>query len=304
MHKGSLKYLTREGFRSLWVNRMMSLASVAVLMSCLVIIGSAVMAFININAALDLVGDQNVVMVFTDEKLETGETDKIGEQLKAIENVKSVTYISKEESWQKQIESLGDDAVVLQGIVENPLPNSFEVVVDDLSLFDQTVSQIKSIDNIVSVRENSQLASQLASVRRTVTWISFAIIALLFIVSLFIISNTVKVTMFARRLEINIMKSVGATNWFIRWPFMIEGMLIGIVSGLLSLGIVAAIYEIIKKSLQNIMSVLNASLVPFGKYVWVMLAAFLFVGIATGVGGSFISMSKYLKEEGAEISEV
>ncbi|MCR4925362.1 MAG: permease-like cell division protein FtsX [Clostridiales bacterium] len=304
MHKGSLKYLTREGFRSVWVNRMMSVASVGVLISCLVIIGTAIMLFININSFLNLVGDQNVIMVFTDEKLDTNETNKIGTSIKEIENIKSVNYISREESWRKQIESLGDDAVVLQGIVENPLPNSYEVVVDDLTLFDQTVDSIKQIDGIVSVRENSQLAKQLASVRRVITWISFSIIGILFVVSLFIISNTIKVTMFARRLEINIMKSVGATNWFIRWPFMIEGVIIGFLSAIVSLGVVAGLYAILVKSFQNIVIMINAALVPFSKHILWMLLLFLFIGIATGVGGSFISMSKYLKEEGAEISEV
>lgn len=284
---------------------MMSMASVAVLVSCLVIIGSAIMAFANINSYLKLIGEQNVIMVFTDETVDTGVTNAIGDKLKAVYNVKSVNFIPREESWKNQIESLGDGAAALQGIVDNPLPNSFEVVVDDLALFEQTVEQIKNADeNIISVRENSQLAKQLSGIRSAVSWISGAIIVLLFMVSLFIISNTIRLTMFARRLEINIMKLVGATDWFIRWPFMIEGMLIGFVSGLTSLCLVWCIYSLVENAVAGIASMLNASLLPFGNYVWQMLFAFLLISMGIGVGGSFISMSKYLKEEGAEVIEV
>lgn len=284
---------------------MMSMASVAVLVSCLVIIGSAIMAFANINSYLKLIGEQNVIMVFTDETIDTGVTNAIGDKLKAVYNVKSVNFIPREESWKNQIESLGDGAAALQGIVDNPLPNSFEVVVDDLALFEQTVEQIKNADeNIISVRENSQLAKQLSGIRSAVSWISSAIIVLLFMVSLFIISNTIRLTMFARRLEINIMKLVGATDWFIRWPFMIEGMLIGFVSGLTSLCLVWCIYSLVENAVAGIASMLNASLLPFGNYVWQMLFAFLLISMGIGVGGSFISMSKYLKEEGAEVIEV
>lgn len=283
----------------------MSMASVAVLVSCLVIIGSAIMAFANINSYLKLIGEQNVIMVFTDETIDTGVTNAIGDKLKAVYNVKSVNFIPREESWKNQIESLGDGAAALQGIVDNPLPNSFEVVVDDLALFEQTVEQIKNADeNIISVRENSQLAKQLSGIRSAVSWISSAIIVLLFMVSLFIISNTIRLTMFARRLEINIMKLVGATDWFIRWPFMIEGMLIGFVSGLTSLCLVWCIYSLVENAVAGIASMLNASLLPFGNYVWQMLFAFLLISMGIGVGGSFISMSKYLKEEGAEVIEV
>ncbi len=301
MKGSSLKYLTKEGFRSIWVNKLMSLASVAVLMACLVIIGLGAMIFFNINALLDNVENQNVIMVFAENDATDEEVSIIGNKIKVLDNVEDCIFVPKDDALLEQREAMGADAALLDGLEENPLPDAYKVVVKDLSQFDYTVTQLKSIDGIQRVRENSDVATKLVSIRRAVTIISVGIVALLFVVSLFIISNTIRITMFSRKLEISIMKAVGATNWFIRWPFMIEGVNLGIISCLVSFLVLLGIYS----GIQYICSGLIAQfkLVNFWNYAWYILGIFAAIGVFTGSVGSLISMSKYLKEQGGVISD-
>lgn len=298
----SLKYLTREGFRNIWVNRLMTLASVTVLLACMVIIGVGAMAFFNINVLLDKVEAQNVVMVYVSKEADQATVAAVGETLETLSNIETCEFVPKEDAFQQQIEAMGGDSAIFEGLSDNPLPDAYKVTLADLSIFDETVSQIKLIANVDSVRENSDLAGKLLSVRRAVTIVSVGLVAMLFLVALFIISNTIRITMFSRKLEINIMKAVGATNGFIRWPFFIEGVLIGVIASIVSLGVLWGLYELAVLSFADILSGLNFSLVPFLSYALQIFGVFLLIGIFTGGIGSMISMNKYLKEQGSVVS--
>ena len=301
MKGASLKYLTKEGFRNVWVNRLMSLASITVLMACLVIIGLGTMIYFNINALLDNIESQNVVMVYVQDGISDEDTSRMGNEIKVMENVEDCIFVPKEDAFQAQLESMGDDAVLLEGLEENPLPDAYKVVVADLTQFDTTVNQLKALSNVESVRENSDLADKLVSVRKAVTIVIAGMVALLFIVSLFIISNTIRITMFSRKLEISIMKAVGATNWFIRWPFMIEGMVIGVASSIISFALLAGLYQGMIYVFKNILAIFTP--VAFGAYAGWIFLIFMGIGIFTGSFGSLISMGKYLKEQGSVVSE-
>ena len=301
MKGASLKYLTKEGFRNVWVNRLMSLASITVLMACLVIIGLGTMIYFNINALLDNIESQNVVMVYVQDGVSDEDTSRMGNEIKVMANVEDCIFVPKEDAFQAQLESMGDDAVLLEGLEENPLPDAYKVVVADLTQFDTTVNQLKALQNVENVRENSDLADKLVSVRKAVTIVIAGMVALLFIVSLFIISNTIRITMFSRKLEISIMKAVGATNWFIRWPFMIEGMVIGVTSSLVSFALLAGLYQGMIYVFKNILAIFTP--VAFGTYAGWILLIFMGIGIFTGSFGSLISMGKYLKEQGSVVSE-
>ena len=301
MKGASLKYLTKEGFRNVWVNRLMSLASITVLMACLVIIGLGSMIYFNINALLDNIESQNVVMVYVQDGVSDEDTTRMGNEIKVMNNVEDCIFVPKEDAFAAQLESMGEDAVLLEGLDENPLPDAYKVVVKDLTMFDQTVSELKAMQNVENVRENSDLADKLVSVRKAVTIVIAGMVALLFIVSLFIISNTIRITMFSRKLEISIMKAVGATNWFIRWPFMIEGMVIGVTSSLVSFGLLAGLYQGMIYVFKNMLAIFTP--VAFGAYAGWILLIFMGIGIFTGSFGSLISMGKYLKEQGSVVSE-
>lgn len=302
--RGRLGYLTKEGFRNVRVNHLMSIASIAVLMSCLVMMGMAFMLIVNVSGVMDNVESQNVVMVYVEDGVEGDELTALREKITLMMNVKKCEFVDKETAFEQQLSELGTDATYFEG-VENPLPDLFEVSVSDMTQFDQTVSELKQLDGVDTVRDNSNIASTLVKIRQTILYISIGVIAILLFISLFIIANTVRITMYNRRLEINIMKSVGATNWFIRWPFMVEGMTLGLISGLLSLAIVWGVYYLISPSVSSMLSMVSSEfqIVAFTDYVVYMLAAFLIIGIVSGGIGSLFSIQKYLRERGGVVYE-
>lgn len=300
MFSGSLRYLTKEGFRNVWVNRLMSIASVCVLMSCLIMIGVAFLCFVNVQSLLDEVDDQNVVMIFVENDLTQEEIEAIGNSIDALPNIEHIDYHSAADNSKDFYDQIQSELLVdyFDDKEAETIPASFEVHLADMEQFDQTLEQINALDNIQYVRQSKELASFLVSLRRSVSYISIGAIAMLLIVSLFIISNTVRITMHSRRLEISIMKNVGATNSFIRWPFMVEGMILGAFSGLVSLGIVYGLYELVITSLSGAFGALQLiKPVPFVDYWYWILIGFEAIGIVTGGFGSAISIKKYLKEK-------
>lgn len=293
----SLSYLTKEGFRNIRSNKLMSLASVAVLMSCLVMIGVAFMLFVNINNILGDISQQNVIMVYIEDDATDEEIAAMGAEIDALGNVKEKTFIPKEEAFPEVMESIGTAAALFEGMESELLPDAYEVTLENMELYDDTVTKLEGLDNIIQLRHNRDFARQLTNIKTTVGYISIAVILMLLVVSLFIISNTVRVTMYNRRLEIRIMKSVGATKWFIRWPFMVEGIVLGIISGLVSLAIVFGIYQAGASAMGDMLSILSSKPAPFADYALMMLVAFISVGVVTGAIGSIVSMNKYLKEQ-------
>ena len=296
---GKTRYLTKEGFRNLRVNKLMSVASITVLFSCLMIIGIAFMLFVNINSFISGVEKANVIRVFS--SLDSTEYDYkvLGVELANIDNVRSVTAVDKDEDYRNYYLDKMSEAEKKVMSDTNPLNDSYRVEVEDMKGFYEVVNEIKKLDGIESVYEQSSLATQLNDIRDSVTYISIGMIILLLIVSLFIISNTIKVTMFSRRLEISIMKSVGATNSFIRWPFMVEGMVIGVISGVLATGAVWAVYELaISRLIAPFVSLGfgDSAEISFLSYAPFLALAFIGVGVLTGVIGSATSIRKYLKE--------
>ncbi len=300
MKGSSLGYLTKEGFRNVWVNRLMSLASITVLMACLVIIGLGSMLFFNINELLNKIESQNVIMVYALEGTTDEQLDDMQDDIEDLGNVADCIFVSKEEAFENRKEEMGEDAALLEGM-ENPMPDGFKVVVEDMEQFKSTVEGLKSIENIETVRENSDVADKLIDVRHAVTITIAGMVILLFIVSLFIIANTIRITMFSRKLEISIMKAVGATNWFIRWPFMVEGIIIGIISSIVSFGVLAGLYQGVAYVFNNMLALFKP--IAFMDYAGYIFLIFAGIGIFTGSVGSLISMGKYLKEQGSVVSE-
>ncbi len=297
MKGASLAYLTREGFRNIWVNRLLSLATIVVLISCLVIVGSGTLIFLNINSVLDLIEDQNVVMVYIKDDATEAQTDTLKVQLLDMENVENdIVFVSREEAFERQKEAYGDKASLLEGLSPSILPNAYKVKVADLEKFEETVNEIKALDSVLEIRENSELAGKIATIRDAVTYISIGIVAVLFFVSLFIVSNTIRITIFNRRLEISIMKAVGATNSFVRWPFMVEGILLGLFSALIGLALQYGVYSLASIWLSDIMKMLGGSVVKFSDNIVLLLGMFAFIGVFIGAFGSILSLNKYLKE--------
>ncbi len=301
MKNKNLRYLTREGIRNIGANRLMSVASVAVLMSCLVMIGCAVLIFFNIDSLLHNIESQNVIMVFVEQDADDATVNDVEKAIEKVENIENIRFISKENAYSTVLESLGEKASVLNGVDASFLPDAFEITVTDMQYFSKTVSDLKSIPQVGGIRENSDLASRLEKVRTAVTYVSIGVIVLLMLVALFIIANTVRITMFTRKLEISIMKAVGATNSFIRWPFLIEGVSIGVISAVFAMGVLYLIYFLAADALLSIFGILGGSLVNFWDYALYLFLAFLLVSVFTGGLGSVFSIGKYLKEQGSVV---
>ena len=294
----SIGYLFKEGIRSLWNNRTMSIASIAVLISCLLLTGTAVLLTLNMQSTMKSIEGNNNITVFLKDSLPQLRSIQVGEELRTLENISSCTYVAKDEALADVMEMLGDDGTLLNGLdgEDNFLPDSYKISITDLSIYDETIEQIKAIDGVDTITDYSDIANKLSNLDQLIRYGSIAIITILGLVSLFIIANTVKVTMFSRRVEINIMKSVGATNWFVRVPFIVEGILIGLISGGISVAILLFAYDKITMAIYNVVPFLTV--INIDPYKWHVVAIYAIIGAIFGVLGGSISIGRYLKREG------
>jgi len=294
----SIGYLLKEGVKSLWTNRTMSIASIGVLISCLLLTGVAGVLTLTLSSTMKSIEGNNSLTVFLEDDLPPLTSAKVGEEIRKHENVTDFVFIPKDDGLASIMNQLGDDGTILQGLMgdDNFLPDAYKFSMKDLSLYEETEAQIYAMEGVARITDYGDIATKLSDLERLVRYASIAIVAILGIVALFIISNTVKVTMFSRRTEINIMKSVGATNGFVRIPFIVEGLVIGIVSGMLSATLLYFGYD---KAVEVILGI-----VPFIKpfdskpYTMLIFSAYALVGSVFGMMGGVISISKYLKKEG------
>jgi cell division transport system permease protein len=295
----SFKYLFREGMRNTWVNRLMSLASIGVLGACLLLVGAAGLVTININSISGWVDNQNVIKVFLKMDVDKGKSNAIGMEIMNLSNIHSCEFVSKEDALADLFQNSDKDLQVVQDLMEddtNPLPDAYRVTVKDLAQYDVTLERIKTIDGVDTVGEKREFAAKLTKIKTLLNVGGLVFVSLFFIVSLFIITNTIRLTMYARKLEMSIMKSVGATNWFIRFPFMVEGMILGFVAAIISFFLLWGGYDLIISLLSK--SLNSLAFIKFGQ-VWTwLIGSLVLMGILIGSFGSAISMGKYLRREG------
>ncbi len=291
MRFNTLRFLVKEGVRSLRQNFFMSAASILVLVSCLLITGCAYLVYENVEHAFDWAYQQNVVVAYADADVTDERATAMKAELEALDNVAQVEYISKEALLERYKDEFGELLEDLEA--DNPLQDAFVIHFEDLSIFDATVSSIKTVENVDKVDYDQALSQTLVKVRKVVLTVGVWVIALLLIVSLFIIANTIKLTVYSRRREISIMRSVGATPWFVRFPFMVEGVILGCAAGVVSYGLLFGVYEVIR---QNFTFSSSLELIPFTMVWWQLLLGFLVGGMITGVLGSSVSIGRYLKE--------
>ena len=294
----SFGYLIKEGFKNIFNNRMMTLAAIGVLISCLVLTGSAFMLTVNVYDIVDSVGDANVTKIFLEDDMLEGPARRMAAKLQAIDNVTSAEFIDKEDAIEAYREQLGEDIFESMTGEGNPFPYSYSVTMEDLSRYDETVQAIRALDGVASVSSHREVAQKLTSLSSLITMMSFWIILALAVISLFIISNTIRMTMFSHRFEISIMKSVGATNNFVRVPFIIEGVVIGLFSAAVASGLMYLLSDAVIKAAR---SILDFNYTPFTSVMWYIIGGFLTAGVLVGVLGSLLSISRFLKREGNEI---
>lgn len=276
----------------------MSIASICVLISCLVLTGAASLFSINVSKIVDSVGESNETMVYIESGYTQLEAVYIGKDIEKLENVTSATFYSKDEAIEQYREELGEELFAQMQNDDNPLPDAFIVVMDDLSLYEETAKQIEQIEGVERLNNQGDIAKRLTDISNLVNMISFWVVIALMIISIFIIANTIRATMYSRRFEISIMKSVGATNSFVRMPFLIEGMTIGLISAAISTGGIAVLYEAVFYAISEM---IPFTYIPLQDVILFVAVAFVVAGVFIGFFGSLISIRKYLKMEGNEI---
>ncbi|MBQ3500439.1 MAG: ABC transporter permease, partial [Oscillospiraceae bacterium] len=242
----SFFYLVKQGFKNLWNNRLMSLASVGVLVSCMLLIGAAALLSVNVSSIVDAVEDQSEAIVYLVDGLGDDEIQEARDGIIATGKVATIEFISKEDALLAMMESMGDDGMLFEAYSKdgnNNLPDSFRVTFDDVSDLENTILHIQALSGVDSVSALTEVAEVITGVKNMAYLGGTVIIGLLIAVSLMIIGNTIKITVFSRRREVNIMKYVGATNGFIRLPFIVEGISLGVISGAISYGIIYFAYD-------------------------------------------------------------
>ena len=290
-------YLLGEGFRNVFHNKKSSGASLAIMCATMLIFGLFFMIIENLNNAVETLETQQGIQVFIQKTATDAQMEQIGEQIQAIDGVNKVTFVSKEDALNQTKEKLKDKQALIAGWDEsNPFKASYLVTLTDLKLSSQVQDEIKKIDNIDSIQSRDETINGLVAIANGVRIVSAVILTLLVLISIFIIGNTIKLTVHARRKEISIMKYVGATDSFIRWPFVIEGIIIGVVAALLSILVLGIAYGLITNAAANsIISTMGIKLLSFTDMTTLLVIVYMVLGIGIGALGSSISMRKYLQ---------
>lgn len=287
-------YLIREGFRSIFTHGFMSFASVTIIMACLIIMGSVSLLSLNIDSLIKDLEDQNEVVAFVEEDIEDeAAAEAIGSELKKIENVQSVEFVSRKNAMAKFMSNYDSD--LMEGIDETVFRHRFVVHLTDISSMAQTKARLEEVDGIADAKAHTQYAKAFISIRNVVTVVSLVLIVILVFVSIFIMTNTIKLATISRREEIAIMKMVGATNSFIRMPFVVEGLVLGILGGGLAYLAEWGIYDGLTVKIVNSMSAAYLNIIPFKSVAVYVLIVFLGLGIMVGVFGGMNAIRNYLK---------
>ena len=288
-----LGYLFKEGIRNMYTHGFMSFAAVCVTVACLVIIGSFSLIIYNLSIFVADMEQQNRVLVYVDESYGTAEAKSVGSRINLLDNVREAVFMSREEAGRRFIEQQGGGDAY-EGIDASTFRDRFIVTLEDNALMEDTVSQISQIEGVASISDRPELAKGFTTIQRILNVASVAIILVLLVVSLFMISNTIKLAMYDRRDEIAIMKMIGATNRYIRFPYFVEGFLIGVISGTVAFFLEWGLYDLLANKITEMQSLQLFNIVPFREVLLPMVLTFGAAGLFVGMFGSVMSIRKFL----------
>ncbi|NLV75756.1 MAG: ABC transporter permease [Tissierellia bacterium] len=290
------KNIVKQGFQGMWRNRGMGLASVGSITAVLIILGIVLIMILSINnVVVETKNKFDEIQIFLEDDITDEQLDYIEEQAKENEGVLSVIYQSKEQALEIMKEDWGENAYLLEGFETNPLPDSFIVKLKGIEYADSVVNKVQELEGIDEVKYYKDIIEKLVLMANYVRGGGLIITAILIVVSIFIISNTIKITVTARQREINIMKYVGATNGYIRGPFIIEGVLFGLIGAVLSILIVNYGYRYFFNTVNDKLYVLfTVYLVPPVALIKDLSIIFISIGMGIGALGSLVSLKRFL----------
>lgn len=293
MKINNLGYLMKEGIRGIFLHGFMSFAAVCVTVACLLIVGSFSILMYNVNIMVEDLNKTNEILVYIDSELPDAEARSVGTKINQIENVQNSVFVSREEALEGFVaEHQEDDA--FSGVEASDLRHRFVVTLIDYTMIEETVAAISGISGVAKINAAYELAEGFSTLQNVLHIASLAVIAVLLVVSLLIISNTVKLAMYDRRDEIAIMKMVGATNGFIRLPFVVEGFALGMIGAGLAFFLEWVMYDGLVARLQVVDTLKLFSFVPFTELLLPMIATFVAAGLFVGVVGSWTSIRKFM----------
>ena len=294
MRDHKFTYFLHEGFSNMFSHGFMSFAAIGITVACLLIMGTFTLVAVNADANLKDMESENEILAFVDDSCTPEETQAIQEELRAIDNVTSVEYISREDA-AKSFEEQYPDEEMFQDLDPEIFRDRYAIHIADLRQISETKTAIEAVPGVADTRAEEQIAGGFITLRNVATVVCVALILILFMVSIFIISNTIKLTTFDRREEIAIMRMVGATNGFIRWPFVYEGFLFGILGAAVAFFLQWGLYEAVSQGVANNDTLQLIHIIPF-QQLWVPVAVvFAAAGILIGVGGSLSAIRKFLQ---------
>jgi len=292
MRRYNIFYFIGQALAGLWRNGVMSVASIAVLMSCLVVIGGFTVLVMTIDVNLEQFGLIKEIVVFCDDEATEEEIVSVGDQIRKLDNIESVERITKDEGLAHMVEE--NEVYSIVSAEENPLPDKYVITFIDTEKVPSLTYQLNQIEGVYKVNDRLDLAAKIENVKSAVMLVFIWFLAILAVVSVFIIINTIKLSVFARRNEISIMRYVGATGWFISLPFVIEGIIIGLFASVSAYFIEWYIYSYIQTMFNSDLQMIT--IMQFSEISDMLLIGFLVVGVITGIIGSSISLSKYLRQ--------
>lgn len=294
MAKHDFGYFAHEGLSNMFSHGFMSFAAIGITVACLLIMGTFTLVAVNANGLLKDLEQENEIVAYVDDSYTEAQSKALQKRLEAVPNVTSVTFISKQEAMENFV-ALYPEEEMFEDLDPAILEDRYAIKIDDLNQISQTVEQVTAIEGISDVNAYEEIAGGFITVRNVATVVCVALIAILFVVSVFIISNTIKLTTFDRRDEIAIMRMVGATNGFIRWPFVYEGFLLGFLGAVIAFFLQWGLYAAVAQGVDNNDTLQLIRIIPF-QQLWIPVAvSFAVAGIIIGVGGSLSAIRKFLQ---------
>ena len=290
----NLGYLLKEGIKGIFTHGFMSFAAVCVTVACLLIVGSFSILVYNVNIMVEDLNQTNEILAYVDETLSEADAKSVGTKINMIDNVLRSDFIPREKALEEFIEDHQDEEESFNGLDATDLRLRFRIVLEDNSLIKETDRNIKEIPGVVKTRAEYELAQGFSTIQDVLHIVSLGIIAVLLAVSLLIISNTVKLAMYDRKEEIGIMKMVGATNGFIRLPFVVEGFTLGMLGASLAFGLEWVMYDAMVVKIGEVDALQLFKFVPFEELLIPMVVTFAATGMFVGIVGSWTAIRKFL----------
>ena len=293
MRVNNLGYLIKEGIRGIFLHGFMSLAAVVVTVACLLIVGSFSCLVYNVNIMVEDLNKTNEILAFVDENLSAAEARSIGTKINQIPNIYNAKFVSREKALE-DFKADHDNDPAFSGVEADFLRHRYVVTLEDNALMEETAAQLEAVPGIVKVNAAFEMAEGFITLKNVLQIASVAVVGVLLVVSLLIISNTVKLAMYDRKEEISIMKMVGATNGFIRLPFVVEGFILGMIGAMAAFFLEWAMYNTLVERLAEVDTLKLFSFVPFTQLLQPMVVTFAVAGLFVGVVGSWASIRKFM----------